>query len=44
MEVNKEVYDRYQTRLDQANKKIIWEMSEFGYYVNHHSRQAINMP
>lgn len=44
MEVKKDVYNRYQATLDQANKRIIWEMSESGYYVNNHGRQAINMP
>jgi 4-hydroxyacetophenone monooxygenase len=44
MEVKKDVFDRYQEKLDQANKRIIWEMADSGYYVNKHGRQAVNMP
>lgn len=44
MEVKTDVYDKYQDKLDQANKRIIWEMGDSGYYVNKHGRQCVNMP
>lgn len=44
MEVKKNVFDEYQTRLDEGNKKIIWESAGSSYYVNGHGRQAVNMP
>ncbi|KAI9743684.1 MAG: hypothetical protein M1818_003000 [Claussenomyces sp. TS43310] len=44
MEVKQEVFDEYNTRLDDGNKGIIWEMKGSSYYVNEHGRQAVNMP
>ncbi|OQU93644.1 hypothetical protein CLAIMM_00126 [Cladophialophora immunda] len=44
MEVKKCVYDEYQKKLDKANKRIIWESDDSGYYVNKHGRQCVNMP
>lgn len=44
MEVKKDVFDRYQARLDEANRKLIWESEGAAYYVNEHGRQAVNMP
>lgn len=41
MEVKKEVYDDYQTELDEANKKLIWESEGSSYYVNGHGRQGL---
>lgn len=44
MEVKKDVFDSYQARLDEANKRLIWESEGAAYYVNEHGRQAVNMP
>jgi 4-hydroxyacetophenone monooxygenase len=44
MEVKHDVFDAYQAKLDQGNKKIIWESEGSSYYVNEHGRQAVNMP
>jgi 4-hydroxyacetophenone monooxygenase len=44
MEVKREVYDEYNTRLDAANKKLIWECEGSGYFVNEFGRQGVNMP
>jgi 4-hydroxyacetophenone monooxygenase len=44
MEVRREVFDDYNTRLDLQNKDLIWEAEGRGYYVNEHGRQGVNMP
>lgn len=44
IEVKREVFDEYNTRLDVAMKKLIWECEGSGYFVNEHGRQGVNMP
>jgi 4-hydroxyacetophenone monooxygenase len=44
MDVKPEINEAYQTRLDEANSKLIWESPGASYYVNEHGRQAVNMP
>ncbi|KAJ5890108.1 hypothetical protein N7504_010918 [Penicillium tannophilum] len=44
MECRKDVFDEYNTRLDEAAKDLIWEMEGHGYYVNEFGRQSVNAP
>lgn len=44
MEVKREVFDDYNVRLDRQNKGLIWESEGYGYLVNKHGRQGVNMP
>ncbi|KAJ5814258.1 uncharacterized protein N7503_001008 [Penicillium pulvis] len=44
MECRKDVFDDYNTRLDEAAKDLIWEMEGHGYYVNEFGRQSVNAP
>lgn len=44
MDVKQSVHDEYNARLDKANKKLLWEADGFGYFVNKHGRQAVNLP
>jgi 4-hydroxyacetophenone monooxygenase len=44
MEIKQEVFDKYQTELDQKNNMLIWESEGAGYFLNKHGRQQVNMP
>lgn len=38
MEVRREVFDNYNTRLDRQNKDLIWESEGKSYYINENGR------
>lgn len=42
--VKQGVYDSYSREVDEAQTPLIWEDEGRGYFVNHHGRQAVNMP
>lgn len=44
MDVAQATFDDYNSRLDAANKKLLWESDGYGYFVNEHGRQAVNTP
>ncbi|CAG9996236.1 unnamed protein product [Clonostachys byssicola] len=44
IECRKDVFDRYNDKLDEANKGLIWELPGHGYYVNEFGRQSVNTP
>ena len=44
MDCRQEVFDEYNSRLDEASKEIIWESEGSGYYVNEFGRQSVNAP
>jgi 4-hydroxyacetophenone monooxygenase len=44
IEVRQEVYDDYNTKLDEEAKTLIWEQEGSGYYVNEFGRQSVNVP
>ncbi|KAF3003928.1 hypothetical protein E8E14_001931 [Neopestalotiopsis sp. 37M] len=44
MDCRQDVFDEYNSRLDEASKEIIWESEGSGYYVNEFGRQSVNAP
>lgn len=44
MELKREVFEEYNVRLDEQNKKNIWEEEGAGYFVNGFGRQQVNNP
>ena len=44
MDIKADVFDKYQTKLDERNKTLIWESEGAAYYVNEFGRQGVNMP
>lgn len=44
IECRRDVFDEYNTRLDEEAKTLIWEQEGYGYYVNEHGRQSVNVP
>jgi 4-hydroxyacetophenone monooxygenase len=46
IEVRREVYDTYNTKLDDAMSQMLWESEGGGggYYVNEFGRSGVNMP
>jgi len=44
LEVKQDVFDEYNQRLDEANKRLIWEEAGHSYYVNEFGRQEVNCP
>lgn len=44
IEVRRDVFEDYNTRMDEGMKDLIWEMGGASYYVNSHGRSGIFMP
>ncbi|GAB7356560.1 hypothetical protein MBLNU459_g7295t1 [Dothideomycetes sp. NU459] len=44
MDVRRDVFDEYNTKLDAEAKGLIWEEAGHGYYVNEWGRQSVNVP
>ena len=46
IEVKKAAYCDYNTKMDKAMSKLLWEDEQGGggYYVNEHGRSGLNMP
>ena len=45
VEVKRDVFDRYNTHLDEEMKGILWEVEGAGgYYNNEFGRSAVNLP
>lgn len=44
LDCRKDIFDDYNTRLDEKAKELIWELEGHGYYVNEHGRQSVNAP
>lgn len=44
IEVKRDVFEKYNSGMDEAMKNLIWEMGGASYYVNSHGRSGIFMP
>ena len=44
VEIKRTAFEDYNSRLDEANRHLLWEDEGRGYYVNEHGRSHVNIP